>query len=64
MQKSTSLGAKGRAEQQSEHKWALQVIPWCYGHMALSYLYVPIREESITAPSGLPMKQEHLYRRI
>lgn len=61
MQKSTSLGAKGRAEQQSEHKWALQVI---LGHMALSYLYVPIREESITAPSGLPMKQEHLYRRI
>lgn len=22
---------------------------WCYGHMALPYLHLPIREESITA---------------
>lgn len=37
---------------------------WCYGHMVLPNLYVPIREESIIASSRLPMKQEHLYRGI
>lgn len=37
---------------------------WCYGHMALLYLCVPIGEESITASSRLPVKQKHLYRRI